>query len=56
MSRKRKLSDIKERCRICLVDDGCTSDLFSEDLQSGLNDLAKCTSINVRCLHYPTFK
>ncbi|XP_076249438.1 uncharacterized protein LOC143188848 [Calliopsis andreniformis] len=51
MSRKRKLSNIKERCRICLVDDGCMSDLFSEHLQSKLNDLAKCTSINIKDEH-----
>lgn len=54
MSRKRKLSNIKERCRICLVDNGCMSDLFDEVLQSKLNDLTKCTSINV-CLHYFLF-
>lgn len=53
MSRKRKLSNIKERCRICLVDHACMTNLFDEVIQSRLTDLSKCTSINV-CL-YTTF-
>ncbi|XP_078036251.1 uncharacterized protein LOC144469647 isoform X3 [Augochlora pura] len=48
MSRKRKLSNEKERCRICLVDDGCMSDLFNEVLLPKLNDLIKCTSIHIK--------
>ena len=51
MSRKRKLSHIKERCRICLVEHGCMTNLFDEVLQSKLHDLTKCTSVNV-CLYY----
>lgn len=51
MSRKRKLSTIKERCRICLIDHGCMKNLFDEVLQSKLNDLSKCTSINIKEEH-----
>ncbi|XP_053973027.1 uncharacterized protein LOC128873430 isoform X1 [Hylaeus volcanicus] len=51
MPRKRKLSNIKERCRICLVDNGSMSNLFDEVLQSKLNDLTKCTSINIKDEH-----
>lgn len=48
MSRKRKLSHIKERCRICLVEHGCMTNLFDEVLQSKLHDLTKCTSVNIK--------
>ncbi|XP_031828744.2 uncharacterized protein LOC116425320 isoform X1 [Nomia melanderi] len=48
MTRKRKLSNVKERCRICLVDHGCMSDLFDEVLRPKLNDLTKCTSIDIK--------
>ncbi|KZC08471.1 PREDICTED: uncharacterized protein LOC107186661 [Dufourea novaeangliae] len=48
MSRKRKLSNLKERCRICLVDDGCMSVLFDEVLRPKVNDLIKCTSIDIK--------
>ncbi|XP_033332295.2 uncharacterized protein LOC117223850 isoform X1 [Megalopta genalis] len=48
MSRKRKLSNERKRCRICLVDDGCMSDLFNEVIRPKLNDLIKCTSIHIK--------
>ncbi|XP_076630839.1 uncharacterized protein LOC143346549 isoform X2 [Colletes latitarsis] len=48
MPRKRKLSNIRERCRICLVDNGCMRNLFNEVLESKLNNLTKCTSINIK--------
>ncbi|XP_012153870.1 uncharacterized protein LOC100877465 isoform X2 [Megachile rotundata] len=48
MPRKRKLSNVKERCRICLVEHGCMSNLFDEFVQSKVNDLSKCTSINIK--------
>ncbi|XP_076290062.1 uncharacterized protein LOC143213762 [Lasioglossum baleicum] len=48
MSRKRKLSDKKERCRICLVDSGCMIDIHHEGLRTKLNDLVKCTSIDIK--------
>ena len=48
MSRKRKLLSISERCRICLVEHGCMSNLFDESVQSKLDDLSKCTSINIK--------
>ncbi|XP_076749851.1 uncharacterized protein LOC143422809 isoform X2 [Xylocopa sonorina] len=51
MSRKRKLPNIKERCRICLVDNECTTNLFDEVLQSKLSNLSKCTSINIKDEH-----
>ena len=51
MLRKRKLSNVNKRCRICLVDDGCMSDLFVGNLHLKLNDLAKCTSININDEH-----
>ncbi|OAD52323.1 Zinc finger protein 26 [Eufriesea mexicana] len=51
MSRKRKLSNIKERCRICLVDHTCMTNLFDEVLQPKVNDLSKCTSINIKDEH-----
>lgn len=55
MSRKRKLSNIKERCRICLVDHACMTNLFDEVIQSRLTDLSKCTSINVCLYHFFNF-
>ncbi|XP_076645977.1 uncharacterized protein LOC143355225 isoform X2 [Halictus rubicundus] len=48
MSRKRKLSNEKERCRICLVDHGCMTDLLDEGLRPKLDDLVKCTSIDIK--------
>ncbi|CAK9806909.1 Zinc finger protein 26 [Anthophora quadrimaculata] len=51
MSRKRKLSNVKERCRICLVDNGCMTDVFEERVQSKVNDLSKCTSIHIKDEH-----
>ncbi|KOC67556.1 Zinc finger protein 26 [Habropoda laboriosa] len=51
MSRKRKLPNVKERCRICLIDNGCMTNLFDERVQSKVNDLSKCTSINVKDEH-----
>ncbi|XP_043528084.1 uncharacterized protein LOC122538235 isoform X2 [Frieseomelitta varia] len=51
MPRKRKLPHIKERCRICLVEHGCMTNLFDEVLQSKLHDLTKCTSVNIKEEH-----
>lgn len=47
MSRGHKLPDMADRCRICLVDQGCMTSLRDEDLKSKLKDLTKCTYIDV---------
>ncbi|KAG7197903.1 hypothetical protein KM043_016145 [Ampulex compressa] len=48
MPRKRKLSNVVERCRICLADHGCMSNLQDEPLQSKIKDLTDCTSIDIK--------
>jgi len=36
-----------ERCRICLVDQGCMTNLQDERLEAKLKDLIRCTHIDV---------
>ncbi|XP_015174514.1 PREDICTED: MATH and LRR domain-containing protein PFE0570w-like [Polistes dominula] len=48
MLRKRKLSNLHRRCRICLEDHDCMSNLFDDGLQSQIKDLSKCTSIDIK--------
>lgn len=48
MPRKRKLSNLLSRCRICLAEDGCMSNLFDDELQLQIKDLSKCTSIDIK--------
>lgn len=50
MPRKRKLPNLHSRCRICLAENGCMSNLFNDKLQLQIKDLSKCTSIDVSCL------
>ncbi|KAL6435921.1 hypothetical protein ACFW04_005641 [Cataglyphis niger] len=45
MSRK---SNMAERCRICLADRGCMTDIHDDSVESKLKDLAKCTCIDVK--------
>ncbi|XP_029663442.1 uncharacterized protein LOC115235661 isoform X1 [Formica exsecta] len=40
--------NMAERCRICLVDHGCMTDINEENVESKLKDLAKCTCIDVK--------
>ncbi|XP_035733897.1 zinc finger protein 836-like [Vespa mandarinia] len=48
MPRKRKLPNLHSRCRICLTENGCMSNLFDDKLQFQINDLSKCTSIDIK--------
>jgi hypothetical protein len=47
MPRKRKLSDLSDRCRLCLARDACMSQLFTDWIRPKLEDLEKCSSIQV---------
>ncbi|XP_058803543.1 titin-like isoform X2 [Phymastichus coffea] len=47
MPRKRKLNDMSNRCRICLASDACTSQLFVDWLQPKIQNLEKCSSIEI---------
>ncbi|XP_011495585.1 PREDICTED: uncharacterized protein LOC105360389 [Ceratosolen solmsi marchali] len=47
MPRKRKLSDLSDRCRLCLVRDACMSQLFTDWIRPKLEDLEKCSAIKV---------
>ncbi|XP_008209270.1 uncharacterized protein LOC100678424 isoform X2 [Nasonia vitripennis] len=47
MSRKRKLSNLADRCRFCLARDVCMNDLFVDWLKPKLHDLEKCSSVEV---------
>ncbi|KAK2581804.1 hypothetical protein KPH14_002277 [Odynerus spinipes] len=48
MPRKRKLLNLHSRCRICLSENGCMSNLFEDELQLQIKDLSKCTSIDIK--------
>ncbi|KAF7409527.1 hypothetical protein HZH68_003908 [Vespula germanica] len=48
MPRKRKLPNLHSRCRICLAENGCMSNLFNDKLQLQIKDLSKCTSIDIK--------
>ncbi|XP_012279795.1 uncharacterized protein LOC105699417 isoform X2 [Orussus abietinus] len=48
MSKKRKIPNINEKCRVCLTDEGCMSNLFTELLDLKIKDLTKCTSIDIK--------
>ncbi|KMQ90881.1 zinc finger protein 26 [Lasius niger] len=37
-----------ERCRICLIDHGCMTDIHDESVEAKLKDLTKCTCIDVK--------
>lgn len=48
MPRKRKLTDLSERCRFCLARDACVGELFVDWLRPGLDDLEACCGVEVR--------
>ncbi|KAI4482066.1 hypothetical protein M0804_009085 [Polistes exclamans] len=48
MLRKRKLSNLHRRCRFCLEEHDCMSNLFDDGLQLQIKDLSKCTSIDIK--------
>ncbi|XP_011269872.1 uncharacterized protein LOC105259563 isoform X2 [Camponotus floridanus] len=41
-------SNMAERCRICLSDHGCMTDMHDEIVEAKLKDLTKCTCIDVK--------
>lgn len=50
MSAKQNLTNrtnMTERCRICLADNGCMISLRNERVESKLKDLVKCTFVDV---------
>lgn len=49
MPRKRKLLNLRERCRLCLTENGEMRDLFTEPYCLKLKDLSDCTSIEIKC-------
>ncbi|KAI4504601.1 hypothetical protein M0802_000151 [Mischocyttarus mexicanus] len=48
MPKKRKLSNLHKRCRFCLNENDCMSNLFDESLQLQIKDFSKCTSIDIK--------
>lgn len=47
MASERKLVNVTECCRLCLVDNGFMISLHDELVESKLKDLTKCTCIDV---------
>ncbi|XP_015599982.1 uncharacterized protein LOC107269979 isoform X2 [Cephus cinctus] len=47
MPKKRKILNVDDKCRICLSEQGCMSDIFAESIQPQLEDLTKCTSVDI---------
>ncbi|KYN06970.1 PREDICTED: zinc finger protein 483-like [Cyphomyrmex costatus] len=48
MTGKHEPLSMTERCRICLVDQGCMTKLQDECLEAKLKDLIKCTCIDIK--------
>ncbi|KAG5310090.1 ZN555 protein, partial [Acromyrmex insinuator] len=48
MSTKQEVPNMAERCRICLVDQGCMTNLQDERLEAKLKDLIRCTRIDIK--------
>ena len=52
MPRKRKQSDLSERCRFCLArqDAAFATQLFADGIKPKLEDLERCANVQVRCI------